>query len=111
VIAGVILIIIFLILVISVTRAKKRTIALEDVIPQGRVVTHEDGIVEYQGVYYILGSHDFDRRRRLLGKLPQDAIQSPCIVDMRFNSQIIIKKGPFDDRTWSGPGMLEKRGR
>ncbi|MBN2620032.1 hypothetical protein JXB22_02995 [candidate division WOR-3 bacterium] len=81
--------------------------ALEDVIPEGRVVSHEDGVVEYRSVYFILGNHDLYKRKKLLERISYDVIQGPCIVDMRFNSQIIIKKGPVDDRMWPGSGKLE----
>jgi hypothetical protein len=107
VIAVAILITIFVILVIIVTHRKERIMVLEEVIPEGRIVSHEDGVVEYRSVYFILGNHDLYKRKKLLERISYNEMQGPCIVDLRFNSQIIIKKGPVDDRIWLGPGKLE----
>lgn len=96
-----------IIFVVIVTRPKERCMALEDVIPEGRIVSQEDGIIEYRSVYYILGNHDLYKRRKLLEKISYNETQGPCIVDMRFNSQIIIRKGPVGDHMWLGPGKLE----
>lgn len=106
-IGGAIIVTISVILVIIVLRAKERIMALEDVLPDGRIVSHEEGVIEYRGVYYILGTHDLKKRYRMLRTLSDSALHSPCIVDMRFDSQIIIKKGPVDDRMWTGPGNHE----
>ena len=103
--------IIFVILAVIVTRPRDKVITLEKVIVGGRVISHEDGVVEYQGVYYIMGTHDLYKRRDLLQVITPEAIDSPCIVDMRFNSQIIIKKGPVSDELWVGPDNFERRRR
>jgi hypothetical protein len=111
VIAGAIVVIIGVILIVIVTRPKDRVIMLEEVIEGGRVISHEDGVIEHHGVYYTLGTHDLYKRRDLLQALMPEVIDSPCIVDMRFNSQIIIKKGPVNEAVWYGPDNFERRRR
>jgi hypothetical protein len=106
VIAVAILITIFVILGVIMLRAKEHIMVLEELIPEGRIISHEEGIVEYQGVYYVFGTHDLHSRNKLLKSLPEDVIQNPCIVDMRFDSQVIIRKGPVNDRRWLGPEEL-----
>jgi len=101
------LITIFIILVVIVTRSRERVMLLEEVLSDGRVISHEDGLIEWRGVYYLFGTHDLHRRWELLQAIPSEAIDSPCVVDMRFNSQIIIKKGPVNERLWSGPDKLD----
>lgn len=106
-IAGIILITIFVILAVMIFRAREHTMLLEEVIPDGRIISHEDGVIAYRGTVYICGTHDLSRRKKLLRAIPPEAIDSLCVVDLRFNSQIIIKKGPVDERAWTGPDKLD----
>jgi hypothetical protein len=67
-------------------------ITLEEVIPSGNVISREEGIVEYKGVQYILGTNDLDTKRYLLKKLSLLAIEDTLIVDLSYQGQIIIRK-------------------
>ncbi|KPJ72407.1 hypothetical protein AMJ52_06405 [candidate division TA06 bacterium DG_78] len=60
-------------------------------IPQARIVSQEEGILEYQGVHYILGTHDLKRKQSLIRSLDLLSLKDSFIVDMRFNRQIIIR--------------------
>ena len=106
-IAGIIIIIIFIILGIVIFRARERVTLLEEVIPDGRIISQEDGVIAYRGIFYVCGTHDLSRRKRLIMAISQEVLDSPCIVDMRFNSQIIIKKGPVNEQIWTGPDRID----
>ena len=64
---------------------------LEEVIPEGNVVSRVDGIVEYKGVQYILGTNDLKMKKYLLQKLNLLDIEEVVVVDMRFRGQIILR--------------------
>ncbi len=64
---------------------------LEEVIPEGNVVSRVDGIVEYKGVQYILGTNDLKMKKYLLEKLNLLDIEEVVVVDMRFRGQIILR--------------------
>ena len=104
-IAGVILIVTIVILVILMTRKRETYIVLGEVIPHARVVSHEDGIIEYDDIYFILGTHDLYMRKYRVEKLLSEGLVGPCIVDLKFDTQVIIKKGPVPNV--SGPGPVE----
>ena len=74
---------------------KKREayITLDEVIPQARVTSQEDGIIEYGDVRYIVGTHDLMRKRYLIERLHLLDLEGPATVDLRFDTQVIIKQG------------------
>ena len=80
--------------VVWLLRQKERYITLEEVIPGARIVSQEEGIIEYNGVQFILGTHDLKKRKRLIESLKLIDLDSSCVVDLRFNTQIIIRRGP-----------------
>ncbi len=80
--------------IVWLLRQNEKYITLEEVIPGARIVSQEEGIVEYNGVQFILGTHDLKKRKRLIESLKLIALDSLCVVDLRFNTQIIIKRGP-----------------
>jgi len=64
---------------------------LEEVIPEGEVVSTVDGIVKYKGVQYILGTSDLRMKKHLLEKLNLLEIEETWVVDMRYRGQIILR--------------------
>ncbi len=64
---------------------------LEEVIPEGNVVSRVDGIVEYKGVQYILGTNDLKMKKYLLEKLNLLDVEEVVVIDMRFRGQIILR--------------------
>lgn len=70
---------------------KEAVVILEEVIPDGKVVSETDGIVEYRHNRYILGTHDLARRMRLIHKLKLADLPGPAVIDMRYDSQVIIR--------------------
>ncbi len=65
---------------------------LEDVIPGGEVVSEEEGIIEYKGAQYMLGTNDLKMKKSLIEKLKLLEIGESVIVDMRYAGQIIVRK-------------------
>lgn len=70
---------------------RERYIALEDVIPGGEVVSEEEGIVEYKGAQYMLGTNNLKMKKNLLEKLNLLETGESLIVDMRYTGQIIVR--------------------
>jgi hypothetical protein len=79
------------ILVLRLVWNREHYLLLSEVIPQARIVSQEEGIIEYQGVHYILGTHDLKRKQSLIQSLDLLGLKDSFIVDMRFNRQIIIR--------------------
>ena len=67
-------------------------ITLEEVIPSGNIISREEGIIEYKGVQYIMGTNDLDTKRYLLNKLSLLAIEDTLVVDLSYHGQIIIRE-------------------
>jgi hypothetical protein len=85
------IVIIAIIFVLRVVWNKEHYILLSEVIPQARIVSEEEGLIEYQGVRYILGTHDLKRKQSLIRPLDLLGLKDSFVVDMRFNRQIIIR--------------------
>lgn len=75
-----------------VLRRGERCVILSEVIPEGEVVSEADGIVEYQGVQYLLGTNDLKMKKHLLRKLDLLDISDTLTVDLRYTGQIILRR-------------------
>jgi len=64
---------------------------LEEVIPEGKLVSTVDGIIEYKGVHYILGTTDIGKKKHLLSKLNLLEVEEIGVIDMRYRGQIILR--------------------
>jgi len=103
VIAIFLIIIIGTVLTFQIFKHRERYILLSEVIPQGRIISREDGVIEYKGVHYIVGTDDLLRKRHLIESLNLLNLDDSVIVDLRFRNQIIIrnsKKGR-GSKTWN----------
>jgi hypothetical protein len=89
----VLLILVATVVVIALTRGREKYITLDEVISGSRVVSLDEGIVEYNGSYFLLGTHDLKRRKYLIELLDLLKLENPSVVDLRFDTQIIIKEG------------------
>ncbi len=65
---------------------------LDEVIPKGKILSQEEGIVEYNNVYYILGTHDLKERKHRLEMLNLIDLEAGYTVDLRFDSQVILRR-------------------
>jgi hypothetical protein len=97
--AGIRLILIFAFAVLSPVSCrwfrpdrKADYLALTEVIPQARIISEEDGIIEYQGTQYLLGRKDLSRKKRLIDSLDLLNPAENAEVDLRFAGQVIIRK-------------------
>ena len=93
-IAGAIVVVILIIITVQLAKAKETYITLEEVIPQARILSHEEGIVEDRGVEYILGVTSLVEKKRLIESLDLLNIPGPCVVNLRFKKQVIIIQEP-----------------
>jgi hypothetical protein len=66
-------------------------LTLEQVIPAAEVISKEEGIVEYKGVQYILGTSDLKMKKHLLEKLNLSNIEDTLVVDLSYRGQIILR--------------------
>ena len=73
-------------------RKREHYVMLEEVIPEGEVVSVVDGVVKHKGVQYILGTTDLKTKKDLLEKLSLPGIEKALVVDMRYRGQIILRK-------------------
>lgn len=92
-ILGAIIIVVGMIFLVIVLKKREAYITLDEVIPQARVTSHEEGIIEYGDVRYIVGTHDLMRRKYLIERLNLLDLEGPATVDLRFDTQVIIKQG------------------
>jgi hypothetical protein len=65
---------------------------LEEVIPKGKILSREEGVVEYNDVYYIMGTRDLKERKYRLEILNLLDLEAGYTVDLRFDSQVILKR-------------------
>ena len=65
---------------------------LEEVIPEGKILSREEGVVEYNDVYYIMGTHDLKERKYRLEILNLLDLEAGYSVDLRFDSQVILRR-------------------
>ena len=84
--------IIITIFVFGLFKRRINYITLEEVIPSANVISREEGIIEYKGVQYILGTNDLDTKRYLLNKLSLLTIEDTLVVDLSYHGQIIIRE-------------------
>lgn len=93
-IAVAIIVVIAIIVVLQLMKTRETYILLEEVIPQARIISQEEGIVEYKGVEYILGVHDLKKKKQLIESLDLLNIEGSGVVDLRFKTQVVIKQEP-----------------
>ena len=72
-------------------RKREQYVMLEEIIPEGEVVSAVDGIIEYKGVQYILGTTDLRKKKHLLDKLNLLEVEEIGVIDMRYRGQIILR--------------------
>ena len=86
-----ILLVLGIFLIVQSLNHREKHISLSEVIPQGTILSSEDGIIEHRGVCYIMGTDDLPRKKHLLESLNLLDLEDSVIVDLRFRSQIVIK--------------------
>jgi len=91
------LIIVTVVFVFGLLKRHDKYISLEEVIPAGEVVSAEEGIVEYKGVQYVLGTNDLEKKRHLLKKLNLLDIEEALVVDLSYHGQIIIRADKYHE--------------
>ncbi|MCK4251037.1 hypothetical protein KAX97_06295 [candidate division WOR-3 bacterium] len=97
------------IFLVGLLKNRDTYICLAEVIPEARIISQEDGIIEYKGIQYILGVNDLKKRKHLIESLRLLDLESPCIVDLRFDTQIIIKNGPGSKKYNQGSKNVQSR--
>ncbi|MCK4940801.1 hypothetical protein KAS45_01800 [candidate division WOR-3 bacterium] len=85
------LIIVGVVFMFGLLRERDEYVVLDEVIPEGEVVSREDGIVEYKGVRYVLGTNDLKKKKHLLQKLNLLGIEETLVIDLSYSGQIILK--------------------
>jgi hypothetical protein len=66
-------------------------ITLGEVIPEARIISETEGIIEYNGKRLLLGLNDLNRKKELIKTLKLDTISEYTVIDMRFRRQIILR--------------------
>lgn len=103
-IAFAILVVVGVILTLRLFMNRESYITLEEVIPGARIISHEDGTIEYGELQFLLGTHNLKQRKHLIELIDLLQIEGPCIVDLRFDTQIVIRKRPvLKEQNGSGP--------
>ena len=96
-IVGLLLIMVVVIFLLGLFKKRSRCIFLDEVIPEGEVISREEGIVVYKGVQYVLGTNDLQTKRRLLEKLNLLGVDDTFVVDLSYHGQIIIRTDQAHD--------------
>lgn len=71
---------------------KEEYLRLNEVIPEAKIISETEGIVEYQGDLYILGLNDLKKKRELISKLDLLNLEGSFEIDLRYRRQVIIRK-------------------
>ncbi len=96
-IALLLLVIVITVFVFGLFKRRVNYITLQEVIPLGTVVSQEEGIIEYKGVQYILGTNELQAKKHLLKKLNLLGLEDTLIVDLSYHGQIIIRESTAHD--------------
>lgn len=91
-IIAILLIIVGAVLAFVLARRGERCLVLSEVIPEGEVVSEAEGIIEYQGVQYLLGTNDLKLKKHLLRQFDLLDIPDTLTVDLRYAGQIILRR-------------------
>ena len=100
-----------LILIVYLTKHRESYITLEEVIPGARIISQEEGVLEYKGVQYIIGTHDLKKRKYLIERLNLLDLKGQSIVDLRFDTQVIVKRGATSMKEKLNPEKTQSRRR
>lgn len=76
----------------SLFKQKEKYISLTEVIPEAKIISETEGIVEYKGVTYFLGTNDLKKKKELIESLNLLNLENSLEIDLRFSRQIIIRK-------------------
>ncbi len=96
----VIMVIILLIMIVMImqfilfssAKDKKQYITLKEVLPEAKIVSETEGIIEYEGKKFILGYNNFKRKKEIINKLKLLELQGSLEIDLRFNRQVIVRE-------------------
>ncbi|OGC41275.1 hypothetical protein A2Y85_00740 [candidate division WOR-3 bacterium RBG_13_43_14] len=80
------------IIILRLSRHREKCILLEEVIPDASIIDQEEGIIEYNGIRFILGVNNLELRKRLIDSLELFNLSGSFTVDLKFDNQIIIRK-------------------
>jgi hypothetical protein len=72
-------------------KKEEKIITIYDVIPEAKVLSEVDGIIEYQGVRFYLGTGRLNEKKVYIDSLKLYELGDRMEVDMRFSRQIIIR--------------------
>jgi len=79
------------VLILGLFRLNEQCISLAEVIPEGKIISSEEGVIEYKGVQYILGTDNLKKKKFLIESLNLLSLRDSFTVNLRFNRQIIVK--------------------
>jgi len=91
----------------SFHKREEEFISLKEIIPQARIVSETEGILEYMNVRYILGTGDLKVKKVLIDSLKLLSLENLIEVDMRFSRQIIIRTKKISDEKIKKAKMAE----
>lgn len=102
----VVLLVIIIVLIVFVTQCvlfapigdKDHYITIKEVIPDAKIISESEGIIEYEGKKFILGQAGFERKKSLIKDLHLDELKGVAEIDMRFKKQIIVRKNEFEKK-------------
>jgi hypothetical protein len=72
-------------------KKEEKIITIYDVIPEAKVLSEVDGIIEYQGVRFYLGTGRLNEKKAYIDSLKLCELGDRMEVDMRFSRQIIVR--------------------
>ncbi|MGQ9464584.1 MAG: hypothetical protein ACUVQ4_02615 [bacterium] len=66
-------------------------ITLKEVIPDAKILSETEGVIEYEGKRFILGLNNFKKKRDIINDLNFLKLQGNLEIDLRFNRQVIVR--------------------
>ena len=72
-------------------KKNEKLITIYELIPEAKVLSEVDGIIEYKGVRFYVGTGRLNEKKALIDSLKLCDLGDRTEVDMRFSRQIIIR--------------------
>lgn len=69
-----------------------RHLLLDEVVPQAKIISETEGIIELEGTTIYLGRNGLLRKQFLIDSLDLLALGDSVEIDLRFAGQIIIRR-------------------
>lgn len=79
------------IIVFHPAKSKNYYITLKEVIPEAKILSETEGVIDYEGKRFILGLNNYKKKRDIINDLNLLKLRGNLEIDLRFNRQVIVR--------------------